>query len=228
MTTFVLVHSPLVGPYTWQPLAEELRHMGYSAVVPRLSNVEMDPRRYWKQHVDAVAEAARGEDPEQIVLVGHSGAGVLLPAISQALGGVAGYVFVDADLPTNGLHRLDRFPMEQAEHFRQAARGGYIPPWTEEDLAEVIPDPEVRHRFVSELRPTPLAVYEEPIPVFEGWPDAPAGYLSFSLTGAYVDAIRAAQRRGWPFIEVEGYHFHMLVDPPEVARSLVRIVEHSA
>src|SRR5207249_3404078 len=105
---------------------------------------------------------------EPCVLVGHSGAGALLPAIREALGRpVFAYVFVDAGIPQDGMSRLDQFSsQEEAEQFRQAAVDGLLPTWTEDDLAHLIPDAETRRRFVSELRPLPLAVYEEPIPVF--------------------------------------------------------------
>ena len=33
---FLLLHSPLVGPYTWIPVAEELQRKGYRTVVPSL------------------------------------------------------------------------------------------------------------------------------------------------------------------------------------------------
>ncbi len=105
-----------------------------------------------------------------LVLVGHSGAGVLLPAVREALGrAVAGYIFVDADIPEDNKSRLDLFQSrEDRNSFRRAAQEGMLPTWTEEDLLETIPNPVLRRRFVAELRPLPLAVYEEPIPVFEG------------------------------------------------------------
>ncbi len=33
---FVLLHSPLVGPLTWGPVADELRRRGIEAIVPAL------------------------------------------------------------------------------------------------------------------------------------------------------------------------------------------------
>ena len=35
----VLVHSPLVGPLTWEPVAERLRSAGRMVVVPSLAGV---------------------------------------------------------------------------------------------------------------------------------------------------------------------------------------------
>ncbi len=76
--------------------------------------------------------------------------------------------------------------------------------------------------FMAELRPLPLAVYEEPLPVFEGWPDAPCGYLRFSP--AYEVPAERAKREGWECAEFDGGHFHMLNDPSAVADALVRLL----
>src|SRR5207248_8072000 len=127
----------------------------------------------------------------------------------------------------DGASRLDLFPdRDGAEQFRQAAVDGLLPTWSEEDLREDIPDDSLRRRFVAELRPLPLAVYEEPIPVFSGWPDAPCGYLRFTQTDprAYEEAAQFARHEGWAYTEMQGGHFHMLVDPPGVAEALVDLV----
>jgi hypothetical protein len=137
----------------------------------------------------------------------HSGAGMLLPAIRQVTGRrVAAYLFVDAMIPENMKSRLDLFASpEAATRFRQSAKNGYLPVWTDEDLREDIPDNALRRRFVNELRPLPLAVYEEPIPVFSGWPDAPCGYLQFTPT--YEFGKRRAETSGWIYSRMNGGHF---------------------
>ena len=152
---------------------------------------------------------------------------MLLPAIREALGRpVSMYIFVDAGIPLDGKSRLDLFenPVAAAQ-FRQAATDGMLPTWTDEDLREVIPDDAIRQRFVAELRPLPLKVYEEPIPVFQGWPDAPCGYLRFmgAHSAAYEEPARWAQREGWTYAELQGGHFHMLVEPRAVASALLEL-----
>jgi pimeloyl-ACP methyl ester carboxylesterase len=222
---FVLVHSPLVGPLTWGPVAAELGGRGYAAVVPALRAGEMAEPPYWRQHVAAAVAALAGTDATRpLVLVGHSGGGVLLPAMAAAAGRpVAAYLFVDADLPHDGKSRLSRFAdPADADAFRAAATGGLIPTWTEDDLAEVIPDPALRRAFVAELRPLPLAVYDEPIPVPATWPDAPGGYLQFSPP--YDAAAAEARALGWSLIAMPGGHFQMLVDPAAVADALLDLL----
>jgi pimeloyl-ACP methyl ester carboxylesterase len=229
MTAFVLVHSPLVGSLTWVSVGNELRERGHLAVIPALASPPGLTTPYWRRHAEQVAEATASLSvDEPLMLVGHSGAGMLLPAIRQALGRpVSAYLFVDAGIPRDGTSRLDLFSdPEEGEQFRMAAVDGLLPAWTEENLRQAIPDNETRRRFVAELRPLPLAVYEEPIPVFEGWPDAPCAYLHFTRTDprAYEEAARLARQWGWAYTELDGGHFHMLVDPASVAEALTSLL----
>ncbi len=224
MSLFVLVHSPLVGPLTWKSTADALHRNGYEAIVPSLYDISDNASPYWQRHTAAVRQALSIVSSDQsVILVGHSGAGPLLPAIRQSIvQRVAAYVFVDAGLPTDNVSRLDSFESPEAvAEFRQSAVDGLLPTWTDSDLAEVIPDADMRRQFVAELHPMPLAVYEEPLPVFAGWPDAPCGYIRFSPV--YDSALMEARQRGWPFRMFDAGHFHMLVEPNAVAIALIDV-----
>jgi hypothetical protein len=231
MTAFVLINSPLVGPLTWTPVAEELHKVGVQAVVATLPPPLETAPPYWEKHAEAVV-ASMESLPEgtPVILVGHSGADVLLPAVGErSTHAVAAYIFVDSDIPRNGSSRLDGFPPGAAQAFREAAAGGIIPTWTEEDLRVVIPDDGTRRALAADLRPTPLALYEEPLPVFAGWPDAPCGYLAFvgAVPYPYDRAARYARQAGWVYTEMRGRHFHMLVAPPAVTGALADIARQA-
>jgi hypothetical protein len=225
MTLCVLIHSPLVGPYTWTPVAETLRQRGIETIVPTLTN-DSDPIvPFWKQHALAVCKALETVPLDQpLILVAHSGSGPLLPAIREGLvRRIADYLFVDAGLPENGKSRLDLFgDAEGVAQFRENAVNGMIQPWTDDDLRVAIPDDAIRQKFVAEFRPMPLEVYEEKLPVFATWPDAPCGYLQFTST--YDPAAEQAQRAGWPYCRIEAEHFHMLVAPSTVADAMLDLL----
>lgn len=224
---WVFIHSPLVGPLTWQPVADEFRRGGGKALVPSLTKATEAGPPYWAHHAAAVADLVQSTSVTgPLVLVAHSGAGPLLPAIRERMElPVAGYLFVDASLPRAGASRLDLLDLfespDVAAEFRMAAKDGVLPTWRNEDLRETIPDPALRRRFVAELQPLPLAVYEEPLPVPPEWPDAPCGYLQFSPI--YEPWAMHAHRAGWACTQLAGGHFHMLVDPPTVADTLLRL-----
>ncbi len=230
MPTFVLLHSPLVGPLTWKPVADILKGEGTNAVVPTLGSVGVSPP-FWKRHTEAVAECL-GSLPraEPIVLTAHSGAGPLLPAVRRQIEhNVVGYVFVDAGLPgPDGASRLDLLESSgTAKLLRARVKDGLLPVWTdlfdvtEEMVYDLIPDAGLRHEFIQELRPTRFAVYDEPLPVFSGWPDAPCGYVK--LSPAYEREAQRGRQKGWRVLDLPGGHFHMLVEPHRVADALVHL-----
>lgn len=222
---FVLIHSPLVGPLTWSLVAGELCQRGADAVTPSLVVSRCDDGSYWRRHVAAVAGALYDVPLDRpLLLIAHSGAGPLLPAMGQGIGRpVAGYAFVDAALPGgDGQSRLDLFAPAAAEQFRASAVDGKIGDvWRNDDMLRTagIDDLKLRQRFAAEVPDVALSVYEEPLPVPAGWPDAPCGYLLFSAP--YKADADEAPSRGWPFRELPGGHFHMLSDPPGVTEALL-------
>jgi hypothetical protein len=229
MITFVLIHSPLVGPMTWQPVAEILRQKGSEVFCPELTSPAHSETAYWRYHATQIAESLKSvPKAQQVFLAAHSGAGMLLPAARQLIRQpVMGYIFVDAGIPEPDKSRLDLFEDQaQKEAFRKAAVNGLLPSWKDEDLREAIPDDRLRKRFITELKPLPLVVYEEPIPVFGGWPDAPCVLIRFGANPAYDRSAQRARLEGWATIQLDGQHFHMLVDPVSVAETFLELSEH--
>lgn len=231
MATLVLIHSPIVGPVTWSLVRNELQLKGAKAIVPELAYDIAPKGPFWELHARSVARALESIlENEELILIAHSGAGMLLPAVRQISSRpVAGYIFVDADIPEDGVSRLELLRRElpqAAEGVRQVLSAGeMLPAWSDAELQEVIPDPELRQRILADLRPHALAFMEEPIPVFEGWPQVPCGYLSFKRTGSYQGSIERAKRECWAYAELDGAHFHMLVDATGVAEVLLRLAE---
>ena len=233
MPTFVLVHSPVVGPITWSLVANELRRRHIDALTPSLLSDGPSAPPYWQHYARAVARAVEALPADRsLVLVGHSWAGLLLPAMRPGADHpVAAYLFVDAVVPErDGNSRLDLFNTpEEAEAIRQAASGGFTPNiWQNEAVLGTvgIEDAALRQRFVAEVPSVPLALWEEPAPLFAGWPDAPCGYMAFSESKPrYQRSIGRARTEGWAYAELEGAHLHMLVDPPAVADALVDLTE---
>ncbi len=102
-----LVHSPLVGPATWDVLAAALSDRGREAWIPDLTWSVSDGPTYLAGQVASIVEVVDGRPT---ILVGHSGAGPLLAAMGESLGCVEGYVFVDAGLPHPGRSWFDSAP----------------------------------------------------------------------------------------------------------------------
>ena len=197
----MLVHSPLTGPSFFGGVGDALWQRGRRAYLARLPAAEHIHPPYWLTHAAGVANALPEEG--NVVLVGHSGAGPLLPAIGKLAGNrgcearVSGYLFMDCDLPRDGASRLDLFDQpDAAAALRARAERGWLRPWRDVDLAELLTDAAVRAAFVTEQPRTPLALYEEPIRVPDDWPEAPCGYLQ--LSAGYPTRGRETPRWGNP------------------------------
>lgn len=222
---YVLIHSPLVGPLTWKLVADEMRQRDRDVIVPRLVDSPDSKEPYWKQHAESVAQALTSiSNGTPITLVAHSGTGPLLPVIRSTLvNPVNTYTFVDAGIPRAGATRLELMKAEDSEWAKQfqayLEAGGHFPNWSADDLQEIIPDESLRKQMIAEINPRALDFFTEPIPVFEGWPDAPCGYILFSEP--YKRAAVQARESGWSTYELEAGHFHMLVDPKAVTNLIL-------
>jgi pimeloyl-ACP methyl ester carboxylesterase len=218
----VLVHSPLVGPFTWSLVAQRLQAVGVDVLVPTLTDRGETPSPYWQQHAASLQQALTSIPQERsLVLVGHSGAGSLLPVLAQATRHpIKAYLFVDAGLPHPGKTQLEEMPEELR---RLLSAGERFPNWSDEDLREELPEGQVRQQVLAQVQPRSLSFFEEVMPDVPGWPDAPGGYLLF--TQGYRPDLQQAQRAGWPSRTLPAGHFHMLVDPVAVATTLVELMK---
>jgi hypothetical protein len=220
----VLVHSPLVGPATWQPVAAVLAARGWQARVPDLTPALAAGSPYGPRQVEAIAAAASGQ---KSALVGHSGAGPLLAAAGCQLDDVVGYVFVDAGLPAPGRSWISTVPADLAAHLRSlVGTDGMLPPWPawwgEDVLAELLADPEARGRFTADCPRLPMAMFEEILPGTPRWPEAPAAYLR--LSEAYDEAADQARKLGWPVTKLDSHHLAPVTDPVEVTEALLDLL----
>jgi len=223
---YILIHSPLVGPLTWKLVADQMRQRDMEVIVPTLVDSPDSEEPYWKQQAESVSQALSQIPKDTFVtLVAHSGAGPLLPVIRQSLENpVNAYVFVDAGIPRNDATRLDLMKSEDSDWANQFQEylesGGRFPNWSADDLEEIIPDESVRAQMVAEIHSRALDFFTEPIPVFEGWPDAPCVYILFSEP--YKRAAVQARESGWQTYELGAGHFHMLVDRKAVTDLILK------
>jgi hypothetical protein len=219
-----LIHSPLVGPATWELVASALAGHGHEVFVPDLTGTVAAGPPYCSRQAEAVA---RGVSGRPVVLIGHSGAGPLLAPAGAILDHVRGYIFADAGLPVPGQNWMETIPAELAAQVREMADAeGWLPPWPEwwaaDELAALLPDPQARGRFAAGCPRLPLAMFEEVHPPAPRWRDAPAAYLR--LSEPYDGQAAEARALGWPVIEQASHHLAPLTDPGLVADSLLELL----
>jgi hypothetical protein len=220
---FALVHSPVVGPSTWHWVAEALRTGGHDVVVPDLVAAARSGNPL--EYAAAAADSVDANDGEESVLVGHSGAGAVLPLVAAALTTPpARLVFVDAGVPP----AAGVFTAGGA--FLPTLRGlvrddGVLPRWSEwwdaGTLEVLVPDESRRAAVAQELPTVPISFYETPIEVPRGWSEAKGAYLL--LSEAYRAHADRAAALGWPVVAHMGGHLDIVNDEVSIAERLVAL-----
>lgn len=222
----VLVHSPLVGPSSWRRVAALLRARGWDTVVPTLSRVFDDAPPFGPRLTAAIAEAGHGEEP--VVLVAHSGAGPLLPhAAALVTAPVRGAIYVDAPLPHPGRSWLDTAAPGLADHLRDLAEAGRLPPWNEwfppGTIQDLLPDPPVRTEFCAELPAVPFSYFEEAASAHHSTVPGRGCYLQ--LSDAYAAQADKAKDAGWRVVREKTHHLAILTEPELIATTLEGMVQ---
>ena len=217
---FLLLHSPAVGPSTWGWVAEELRSQGHQAIVPDLvaATTTGDPGEF----AHAAVQASEGAD--EIVIVGHSAAGALLPVVAGTIGGrVRRMVFVDASVPP--CEGTGRAGGEFLGALQALATNGVLPVWSRwwgEGVLDVLVRDDARRRQIEmELPTVPLTFFETPIALPAGWCGDDGAFVQLSEFYR-ADADRAAAL-GWPVIEHLGAHLDIANDEEGIATVLVNL-----
>jgi len=231
MTTFALVHGGAHGGWCWEELVPELEALGHSAVTPDLpfEDGEAGALEWARVVADAIPA-----DAEDVVVVGHSLAGMCLPVV-PSFRPVRRLVFLGAMVPVPGMVYLDYLATEpDAVTFAGASdlSQGELPDnasgisWenARDGFYHDVPEPVARRAW-ERLRPQTLTVFTERCPI-DKWPDVPSTYIVMSDDRAVGPAWSrrvAKDRLGADLIELHGSHSPFYSRPAELARVLDRI-----
>jgi pimeloyl-ACP methyl ester carboxylesterase len=127
MAKFVLVHGAWQTASTWDLVTPKLRAAGHEVWIPSLSGLEDNPSLLTpaiglQTHIDDVIGLLTHENLRDVILVGHSYAGMIITGVAeQALHRLSLLVYVDAFIPCDGQSALDLLPETIAQSFRQQA-----------------------------------------------------------------------------------------------------------
>lgn len=108
MTTYVLVHGASAGGFVWRDVAKRLRHVGHDVYTPTLTGLGervhlAHPAIDLDVHVQDILGVLHFEQLTDIVLVGHSYAGMVISGIAEQVPErLRHLVYVDALLPRDG------------------------------------------------------------------------------------------------------------------------------
>ena len=112
--TFVLVHGGGHGGWCWRPCANALRERGHEAYAPTLTGfgerAHLDAPSF-ETFITDIVNVIEFEDLNDVVLVGHSMGGVIVPRVAEAIPGRIGRaVWLTAAVCNDGETLLDTIP----------------------------------------------------------------------------------------------------------------------
>jgi pimeloyl-ACP methyl ester carboxylesterase len=126
----VLVHGAFQSAATWDLVAPLLRESGRRVIVATLTGLEGDSSPLsdtigLETHVRDVVALLERDDLHDVVLVGHSYAGMIITGVAEhARERIAHLVYVDALVPEHGQSAMHLLPQTTRDSFSKLAEEG--------------------------------------------------------------------------------------------------------
>ncbi|MCX5380668.1 alpha/beta fold hydrolase [Streptomyces sp. NBC_00091] len=227
MTEFVLVAGAWLGAWAWDEVAAPLRAAGHGAHPLTLSGLadKQGVPAGQQIHVQDIVDEVERRDLRDVVLVGHSYAGIPVGQAAERIGDrLARVVFVDSSVPADGGSFVSAWWQGPAElEAAIAGNGGFWAPRTAADYdGQDLTDEQIA-RIVGGSTPHPGASLAEPAVLKRPLGELPATYVKCLLDGAEPSEDVAGLLTGehWRLVEMDTGHWPMFSRPGELARILL-------
>jgi pimeloyl-ACP methyl ester carboxylesterase len=220
MALFVLVHGAWHGAWCWEKVIPELEARGHTAVAMDMPIDEESAG--WDEYADAVT-ASIGDTTDDVVLVGHSMGGFVIPVVAERRP-VSRCVFLAAALPVDesffALLASNPQMFELGFDTLVANEDGSTS-WRREDAIDAfyadVPRSEAEAAY-ERLRPQFMSRGGDSFPI-TSFPNAPSTYIVCSQDRA-VSADwgrQTAASVGMDLVEMDSSHSPFLSKPSELA-----------
>jgi pimeloyl-ACP methyl ester carboxylesterase len=225
MSTFVLVHGAWYGGWCWAHVARQLRDAGHEVHTPTLSGLgehagpgaaKVDLRT----HVGDVGNMLIEHDLEDVVLVGHSYAGLVVREVADTLSDrVKELVLVDAWAGADGESLDSLAPAFFKDWVDSATTDGLIavPPASSVGVV----DPELAAWVEARLRPQPRLTFSQPTMLRGAVDNIPCRAI-VCTPGGPMPFTEIAKGFGWPITEIASGHDVMTLAPDQLAELLLK------
>ena len=242
MATFVLVHGAWHGGWCWWKVEPLLRQSGGSVYAPSLTG--MGERSHLAGYIDPAAinldlhikdvwELLESEGLEEVILVGHAYAGMVITGVAEVCPQRLDHlVYVNGVVPRDGEAMVDQLDAVRGPDFTARVRAAIDnreeflrPPSTVEEIRRRwgITDPEDQSWVLPRLRPQSVASFAQPVRL--GSSEALEISRSFILSreSGFDPVAERVRQSDWGLYQLDTGHDPMITKPREVAEILPRI-----
>ncbi len=232
---YVLVPGAWHGGWCWHQVAKRLSAAGHRVYAPTLTGLGerahlLTPQTDLETHIIDIVSVIAAEELEDVVLVGHSYAGLVITGVADRIPeSLAHVVYLDAILVKPGESSLSVQSGEFADRIKklQAAGSLVLPPPRAAALG--IPESDPQSAWVERrMTPHPLATLTQPLILNRGGAD--------SLPRVYIDCVKpsifgpvnpfaqkARAQTGWTVATMETGHDAMITAPDALTRLLLQV-----
>jgi pimeloyl-ACP methyl ester carboxylesterase len=237
--SIVLVHGAWHGGWCWAPVRSHLEAAGHRVFTPSLTGLGErmhlgDPVPGLATHVADIVNLIEAEELRNVVLVGHSYAGMVITGAADAVRGrLRHLVYLDAAVPADGQTFASFVPGLAAEDIRRresaframSPDGLWLPPVAPAVVG--VTEPHDVQWLKRRLGPHPLRSWLEPVALPNG------GYAGIrktyvvatnppTTTMGYPLVAEIARADGeWSVRDIACGHDMMIVDPTTTARFIL-------
>jgi pimeloyl-ACP methyl ester carboxylesterase len=237
-----------LGGWCWQPIARRLREDGHDAYPITLTGLGervhlASPEVNLETHITDVVNLIEFEDLSDVVLLGHSYAGIVVTGAADRIPErIAQLVFLDSGPVADGLVYLDTQPPEVREHAEREVRthgdGWSLPMPSWDELQNVYGasleglDEPRRELMRSRAVAQPFGTYTQPLRLANATREGlPKLLITNSFPLAQVKELIASEHpwfRGlagpeWQFIELPTGHWPMFSRADDLAAALLEL-----
>ena len=235
MATYLLVHGGWHGGWYWRRVTSILREAGHEVFTPTLTGLGerahlLSPEIDLDTHIRDIMGVLKYEDLHDLILVGHSYAGMIITAIAeQAPERLAHLVYLDAFIPKNGESLIDVIGPDFAATFHEMVQGegeGWrLPPLPLELLG--ISEEADKLWMTPKLTDQPFKAFSQSVRLRD---EAAASRISRTFIycnnpaiGPYDRFAEQARQEGWRYREIATGHIPMVTAPRQTADLLLEL-----
>ncbi|MFF1301361.1 alpha/beta fold hydrolase [Streptomyces sp. NPDC058307] len=232
MTDFVLVAGARLGASAWDEVAAELRAAGHQPHPLTLSGLaeKRGVPAGQQTHVRDIVDEVERLDLREVVLVGHSYAGVPVGQAAERIGDrLARVVFVDSNVPVDGESFLSGWPSDHVRKEIEDNAGFWPLVGADYYAGQGLTDAQIS-RIIDRSSPHPGAALTETAVLTRPLGELPATYIKCLLDDEEPMPVvkELLKSECWELVEMDTGHWPMFSRPGELARILAESVSTSA